>query len=70
MSELKFDKFLPSEDLNPVCETCKGMHKTSHHEEYENERRALLNNLVCEICKEPHKTSKHDFENEKMNKVK
>jgi hypothetical protein len=69
MSELKLDKFKPSEDLNPVCEICKGMHKTSHHEEIESERKVLLN-PVCEVCRGPHKTSQHDLKSDKINEVK
>ena len=65
MSELKFDKFLPNEDLNPVCEVCKGPHKTSHHDE----NKEFLN-PVCEVCKGPHKTSRHNFEEENINEVK
>lgn len=59
MSESKLDKFLPREDLNPVCETCKGMHKTSHHNESLLGKTEMMN-LVCEICNGKHQTSHHD----------
>ena len=66
MSELKFDEFSPNEELNSICEICKGMHKTSRHDEYEIERKESLE-PVCEICGGSHKTSRHNFELDKSN---
>ena len=57
MSE-QFDKFVPKENLEPVCDVCGGLHKTSNHGESLLGKTESLN-PICEICKGLHKTSQH-----------
>ena len=55
----KFDKFIPEENKEPVCDICGGLHKTSRHAESLLGKTEMLN-PVCDICKIGHKTSRHD----------
>lgn len=57
----EFKKFTPKENIEPVCDICGGLHKTSNHEESLAGKKEFMN-PVCEICKEPHKTSQHPYE--------
>ncbi len=68
MPEKPFE-IIPKENLEPVCDVCGGLHKTSNHGESLLGKTELLN-PICEICGGSHKTSQHHdkevfFEKEK-----